>query len=113
MQAHRLRVVIPESRRATIEFPRAVRTGPAELIVLVSSEETPSDTASGSGQGRLRRLAAELASEALPFRKLTAAERTARLDRVMGAGKGLMSTSEEFARSKEEEVEFEERKFAG
>jgi len=64
------------------------------------------------GQGRLASLAADLAKDPRPFRDLSPEERTARLEKVMGVGRGLMSTSEEFARRKSEEVEIEERKLA-
>jgi hypothetical protein len=39
-------------------------------------------------------LVADLAKEARPFRELSPEERSARLARVMGVGRGLMSTSE-------------------
>jgi hypothetical protein len=56
-------------------------------------------------------LAAELALENRPFKELSLEERRARLQRLQGAGRGLTSGSEEFARRKAEEIEIEERKF--
>ena len=56
-------------------------------------------------------MAAELAQESRPFRELTLEERKARLQRLRGAGRGLTSGSEEFAKQKLEEIEIEERKF--
>ena len=44
------------------------------------------------------------------FRDLSTEERNARLEKVMGIGRGLMSTSEEFAMRKVEEIEVEDQK---
>jgi hypothetical protein len=64
MQAHRIRVVVPENHRATIEFPDTVRSGPVELIVLELAEnEVEHPTGSPPGRGRLAALAAELAQD--------------------------------------------------
>jgi hypothetical protein len=113
MRAHRIQVVVPESHRATIEFPAAVRSGPVELIVLelVENESEPTPVAP-SGSGRLAALAAELAQESTPFRELSPEERRARLKRLRGAGRGLTSGSEGLARRKQEEIEIEDRKLA-
>ncbi len=114
MQAYRMNVVIPENRRTTIEFPETIRSGPVELIVLVPPEaEAPEKTGDlTEGRGRMVTLAAELAQDPRPFRQLSPEERSARLERIMGVGRGLMSTSEEFARQKLEEIELEDRKLA-
>ena len=119
MQAHRMRVTVPEDHRATIDFPETIRSGPVELIVLVpSKDETPEETgelralssppipkgAPAEGRGRMAALVAELGQDPRPFRELSPEERSARLERVMGVGRGLMSTSEEFARQKVEEI---------
>ncbi len=113
MQAHRIHVVVPEDHRATIEFPAAIPSGPVELIVLVpaAAGKRPLDEAPPRGRGRLAALAAELAQEARPFRELTREEREDRLRRLRGAGRGLTSGSEQFAKQKLEEIEIEERKF--
>lgn len=66
---------------------------------------------SENNRGRLAALVADLAREAKPFRDLTAEDRAARLQRLKGAGRGLTSGSEEFAKRKAEEIEIEERKF--
>jgi len=108
MQAHRMRVVIPEDHRALVEFPETIRSGPVELIVLVPPDEEESPKA--EGRGRMAALASELAKDPRPFRELSPEERSARLERVMGVGRGLMSTSEEFARQKQEEIELEDQK---
>jgi len=112
MQAHRLRVVVPENHRATIEFPETVRSGPVELIVLELAENDDERTAASPARGRLAGLAAELARDPRPFRELPPEERRARLRRLRGAGRGLTSGSEELARRKQEEIEIEERKLA-
>jgi hypothetical protein len=112
MQEHRIHVVVPEDHRTTIEFPATIPSGPVELIVLVPAEsEEKAPAEAPRGRGRLATLAAELAKEARPFRELTPDERRARLQRLRGAGRGLTSGSEQFARQKIEEIEIEERKF--
>lgn len=63
-------------------------------------------------RGRMAALADDLARDPRPFRELSPDERSARLERVMGIGRGLMSTSEEFARNKLGEIELEEQKLA-
>jgi hypothetical protein len=105
-----MHIVVPEDRRTTIEFPETVRSGPVELIVLVPAEGETEETVIPPGRGRLAALAAELAHDPKPFRELTQEERRARLRRLRGAGRGLTSGSEDFARSKLEEIEIEERK---
>lgn len=110
MQAHRLRVVVPEDHRAVVEFPETIRSGPVELIVLVPPGEGAEKRHQPEGQGRMAALARELGEDPRPFRELLPEERGARLERVMGVGRGLMSTSEEFAQRKREEIEIEEQK---
>lgn len=110
MKAQRLHVVVPENRRATIEFPEAIRPGLVELIALVPEADEPeAKTALPEGRGRLAQLAAEMAQENRPLGDLTLEERGARLRRLRGAGRGLTSGSEEFARRKLEEIEIEDR----
>jgi hypothetical protein len=110
MQAHRIHVVVPEDHRMTIELPETVPVGPAELIVLVPQQEEKIE-APPQNRGSLAALAAELAQDPRPFQELTSEERRARLRRLRGAGRGLTSGSEEFAKRKQEEIEIEERKF--
>lgn len=109
MQAHRMRVVIPEDHRAVVEFPEAIRSGPVELIVLVPPDEAE-ESPEAEGKGRMAALASELAKDPRPFRELSSEERSVRIEKVMGVGRGLMSTSEEFARRKQEEIDLEEQK---
>jgi hypothetical protein len=61
---------------------------------------------------RWQAVIAELARDPRPFRQLSPEERRDRLRRLQGIGRGLLSSSENFARRKAEEVEIEERKFA-
>src|SRR3954466_11688742 len=110
METHRIRVVVPEDHRAVVEFPESIRSGPVELIVLVPPPSEAEEVAKPEVRGRMAALAAVLAKDARPFRELSPEERNARLERVMGVGRGLMSTSDEFARRKLEEIEIEERK---
>jgi len=92
----------------TIELPETIPAGPAELIVLIPQQGEQIE-ASPQGRGSLAALAADLARDPKPFRDLTPEERRARLRRLRGAGRGLTSGSEEFARRKQEEIEIEER----
>ncbi|HEX3557200.1 MAG TPA: hypothetical protein VIA62_28575 [Thermoanaerobaculia bacterium] len=55
---------------------------------------------------------AELAQDERPFRQLSREERRERLRRLRGIGRGHLSSSEEIARRKAEEVEIEGTKFA-
>jgi hypothetical protein len=111
MQTHRMRVVIPEDHRAVVEFPESIRSGPVDLIVFVPAENEADRGAKPEGQGRIAALAEELAKDKRSFRDLSPEERSARIERVMGIGRGLMSTSEDFAKQKLAEMEIEERKF--
>ncbi|HEV7516235.1 MAG TPA: hypothetical protein VGR07_08045 [Thermoanaerobaculia bacterium] len=104
--------MVPEDHRAVIEFPEAIRSGPVELIVLVPPENEVEEGAKPEGKGRMASLADELAKDPRSFRDLSPEERSSRIEKVMGAGRGLMSTSEDLARRKCEEIEIEEQKFA-
>jgi hypothetical protein len=110
MQAHRMRVVVPEDHRVVVQLPASIRSGPVELIVLVPSEHDAEESSRPEGQGRMAALARELGKDPRPLHELTPDERSARLDQVMGIGRGLMSGSEELARRKAEEIELEDRK---
>lgn len=77
-----------------------------ERVETLPSEEM---AVSESARKGFRDLADELAADPRSFRELSPEERKARLQRVMGIGRGLFSSSEEFARHKEEEIELEER----
>lgn len=112
MVAHRLKIVIPEDHRVVLDVPEDVPAGPAELIFMVERREaSPSEEAPvpESAKRRFRDLADTLAADPRSFQELSAEERKARLQRVMGVGRGLFSTSDEFARRKEEEIDLEER----
>lgn len=111
VHAHEIEVVIPEDHRLTVEVPRSVRSGPARLILLVPSE-APKQTATTEALDRWQTLAADLAANARPFDELSLEERRNRLRRVMGAGRGISSSSEEFAQQKSAEIDLEERKLA-
>ena len=105
-----MRIVVPEDHRAVVEFPASIRSGPVELIVLVPPENEVEESCKPEGQGRMAALASDLAKDPRPLRELSPEERRARIEKVMGVGRGLMSTSEEFAERKRDEVELEERK---
>jgi len=114
---HQIEVMIPEDRRLVIEVPETIRSGPATLILVTSSagpleaEELPESTRI-EARNRWQAARAELARDSRPFRQLSPEERRDRLRRLQGIGRGLLSSSEEFARRKAEEIEIEERKLA-
>ena len=112
MKAHRMRIMVPEDHRAMVEFPESIRSGPVELIVLVQPESETETSGRPEGRGRIAALAHDLAKDPRPFRELSSEERSARIEKVMGIGQGLLSTSEEFAERKRVEVEVEEKKLA-
>jgi acyl-CoA reductase-like NAD-dependent aldehyde dehydrogenase len=116
MATHQIDIVIPENRRLLIEVPDSIRSGPATLIFV-----TPSDSAEAKevpakvkaeARARWQAMRAELAGDPRTFRQLSPEERKERLQRLQGIGRGLLSSSEEFARRKAEEAEIEERKLA-
>jgi len=112
----RLRVVIPEDHRIVVVVPEDVPAGPAELIFMVERPEesgVAGVTASEGAKTRFESLADELAADPRPFRELSQKERKARLDQVVGIGRELFSPSGEIAFRKGEEIEIEERRFAG
>ena len=117
MATHQIEVVIPENRRLFIEVPETIRSGPATLILVTPSEsqtdaEELPESIRSEARIRWQTMRAELARDSRPFRLLSPEERQDRLQRLQGIGRGLLSSSEEFARRKAEEVEIEERKFA-
>jgi len=118
MATHQIHVLIPEDHRLFVEVPETIRSGPATLILVTPSEsEAESDTlpesAKREARARWQAMRAELIQDPRPFRQLSPEERRERLHRLQGIGRGLLSSSEEFARRKVEEVEIEETKFGG
>lgn len=113
MRAHKLKVTIPEDHQLVIRIPEDVPAGPAELIVLVepSIERTSQEPYAEDALRRFEELAARLAADPRPFRELSPEEREARLRQVVGAGRGLFSSTDEFIRRKQEEIDLEERRF--
>jgi hypothetical protein len=112
MRAHKLNVFIPADHELVVSIPKEVPAGPAELIVLVETpahhEPVPSFE---EARTRFRELSARLAADPRPFRDLSLQERQARLRQVMGAGRGLLSTSEEFAQQKQRDIDLEAERF--
>ena len=104
MRAYRIHVVVPEDHRVTIEFPATIPPGLVELILLVPPETEAEEQAGVPPQnrGRLAALARELAQDPRLFKELPPEERRERLELLRGAGRGLTSGSEEFARGKHE-----------
>ena len=113
MQMHKMHVVIPDDHHLSVDVPEQIRSGPAELIFVVPSvEEEPGETVSREALARWDAVTAATEVDPRPFRELPLEERRARLRRLRGAAKGLLSSSDELARRKREEVELEERKLA-
>jgi hypothetical protein len=117
MATHQIEVIIPEDRRLTVEVPETVSSGPATLILVTHAEgsldthELP-DSSRTEARNRWQAARAELARDPRPLRQLSPEEQHARLRLLEGIGCGLLSSTEEFARRKAEEVEIEERKLA-
>src|SRR5271168_1219613 len=117
MATHQIEVMIPEDRRLLVELPETIRSGPATLILVTPSEnpleaDERSESARTEARNRWQAARAELTREPRSFRQLSPEERRDRLRRLQGIGRGLLSSSEEFARRKAEEIELEERKLA-
>jgi len=117
MTTHQIQEMIPEDHRLLVEVPETVRSGPATLILVTHSDseigaDAPPESANRDAQERWQAMRAELASSQRPFRQLSPEERRMRLSSLRGIGQGLLSSSEEVARRKAEEIEIEERKFA-
>lgn len=112
MQALKLKVVIPEDHELVVRLPEDVPAGPAELIVLTGSAmaELSPERSVEEASRHFKELAARLAADR-PFKDLSLEERRERLQQIMGAGRGLFSGSEEFARRKQEEIDLEEERF--
>lgn len=121
MHTHRLKVMIPEDRQVLVQMPEEIPTGPAEILVFTESPEAKEPGNSSEEPSveealtRFKDVAERLAADPRPFDELSQEERRARIRQVMGIGRGLFSSSEEFARQKQEdidrEIEREERRF--
>ena len=59
---------------------------------------------------RWQALSSHLAADSRPFDELSLDERRIRLREVMGAGRGISSSSEEFARQKSTEIDLEDER---
>lgn len=114
MHAHKLNIVIPEDHSLMVRVPEEVPAGPAELILLVGSpdREVVEERAPEEAIRRFEALAERLAADPRPFQDLSPEEKEARLRQIQGIGRGLFSSSEEFARFKQEEIDLEERRRA-
>lgn len=117
MHAHRLKIMIPEDRQIHFQVPAEVPTGLAEIVVLTELPvaKEPEEPSREEASRRFKALAKKLAADPRPFDELSQEEREARLNQIRGIGRGLLSSSEEFARQKQEEIDLElereERRF--
>lgn len=128
MQSVRLRIQVPPDHRVELDLPPELPAGPAEVVVFSrAGRREPNElTKERLPQVRPQPLTEELVAARIrwglmvnalradprPFHELSEAERRSRLERLLGAGRGLVSSSEQFARSKQEEIDLEEAKFA-
>lgn len=122
MHTHRLKVMIPEDRQVLVQMPEEIPTGPAEIVVFTESpvakakepEEFSKEPSVEEALAKFKAVAERFAADPRPFDELSQEERQARIRQVMGIGRGLFSSSEEFARQKQEdidrEIEREERR---
>jgi hypothetical protein len=111
MSSRRLQVVIPEDHELVVQVPEDVPAGPAELIVFTPREE-PVERAPEEAVQKFHEVVDRLAADPRPFHDLSDEEKNARLNLILGMGRGLFSSSEERARRKQEEIDLEERRFA-
>ncbi len=114
MQTHRMHVVIPQDHRLVLNVPERIRSGPAELVFVVPSEnedEGNPDTLNAEALARWDAAVSDLAADPRRFCELNQEERRARLGGLRGVGRGLLPSSEEVALSKRQDVMYEERKF--
>jgi hypothetical protein len=113
MRTLKLKVVIPEDHELVVRIPADVPAGPAELIVFTgaaAAEPSPERSVEEASR-RFSELAARPSADPRSFKDLSPEERRERLQQVMGSGRGLFSSSEEFARRKQEEIDLEEERF--
>jgi hypothetical protein len=82
------------------------------VILLSEAVASPSASPAPSRQqgAPLADLARRLAADGRAFRELSLAERRARLSELIGVGRGLLSSSEEFAAAKRQEIALEARR---
>ncbi len=109
MHAHRLKVMIPEDRQVHFQVPEDMPAGPAEVVVFAESPlvKEPEEPSTEEALARFKAVAERLAADPRPFDELSLEERRARIRQVMGIGRGLFSSSEEFARQKQEDIDWE------
>ncbi len=115
MEMHKMQGVVNEDHRVLVEIQRTIRPGPVDLFVVgpTADEAEPAlPPPAPDAVSRWQAMRAELAADPRPFHELSLDQRRARMRRLRGVGKGLLSSSEEFARRKREEIKIEERKLA-
>lgn len=117
MGAHRLKITIPEDHHLVLDIPEEVPAGPAELLVFPKPEERVEPKVDDrpspeEARRRFEEIVARLSEDPRPFDELSDEEREARLLLIQGSGRGLFSSTEEFIRRKQEEIELEERRLA-
>ncbi len=113
METHKIHVVIPEDHRLVVDVPESIRSGPAELILMVSEEggnEQP-PAAREEALAKWDSVTAALAKDPRPFHSLTLEEKRKRHQLMRGIGKGILPSSAAIAEAKREEVELEDLKF--
>jgi len=113
MTAHRIRVVIPEDHRLVVEVPEEIRSGPAEMVLIVEGEQGDGEKAPAAALARWDSTVAALDLDVRSFASLSRQEKRERLRLIKGIGKGLLPSSEDIARGKRAEVALEDTKLGG
>jgi len=100
-----------KSSALRVRVPEQISSGPAELILSIdpAESEVPTESAPAEAVQRFKSLQVQLAADPRPLRDLPPEEKKERLRLIQGIGRGLFSTSEEFKRQKQEEIDLEER----
>lgn len=108
-----MQIMIPEDHRLVVEVPESIRSGPAELIFVVSEGqiEAKPQRPNADALARWDAALAALAEDPRPFRSLTQKEKRERHRLLRGIGKGIVPSSEAVASAKQQEIELEEAKF--
>ena len=111
METHKMQVVIPADHRLVVEVPETIRSGPAQLILVVLEGEERATAEDNSALARWDSIMAELEADPRNLTELSTEERRQRLRRVSGMGRGILPSSEQVAREKQREIEHEEARF--
>lgn len=113
MRTHTMQVVIPEDRHLVVDVPETIRSGPAELILVVREGQPEAENLAPAPEALMRwdDVAATLGKDVRPFHSLTREEKMERHRKLRGIGRGILPSSAAIARAKLEEVDLEDARF--